>query len=665
MTTTTRPTSRPPETDAERTARLAERVRTLPTEPGCYLMRGHDGEIFYVGKAANLRARVRSYFSGSDTRQFVEWLGDILSDIDVVVVRNEKEALLLERTLIRQHQPRFNVLLRDDKNFIHLRLDLRAAPARAPLRERFPRVEVVRSARDDGARYFGPYHSATGARQALRVLNRYFQLRTCKDTVLENRTRPCLQHQIGRCPAPCVLAVTDYGDRLADAALFLSGRRRELEQRLRVRMLELADAEEFESAARVRDQLAAVGSTLDDQAVSEVERRRDVDVLAVQRQGSLLVIARLAVRDGHLLASEIDTFDKAEFPTAELLASFVAQRYLSPEGETPPGDLPDEILTSLSLGDDSAALEAALSERAGRALALRVPQRGYGRRLLEIAEKNAAAAAADVARKADVRERGVASLQRLLSLPRPPRVIECFDVSLFQGTDAVASQVCFVDGAPDKARYRRYNIRTVEGTDDYAMMHEALVRRLKKGELPDLLLVDGGKGQLQVALAACKDTGTPVGGAGLLVAAIAKARTFGAGEHPDTPHEEREHADADLQMSPERVFVPGVKDPFVLRAHTPERFLVEQVRDEAHRFAITGHRGKRKRRTLRSALDDIRGVGPKSRKALLAALGSVDGIRAASLDDVARVVGPALAARVKAGLSTNPAAQGVSRRSST
>ncbi|MBI1948327.1 MAG: excinuclease ABC subunit UvrC [Deltaproteobacteria bacterium] len=646
MTAARNDVERPAETAEQRAARLAERVRTLPTEPGCYLMRGADGDIFYVGKAASLRARVRSYFSGSDTRQFVEWLGDILWDIDYVVVRNEKEALLLERTLIRQHQPRFNVLLRDDKNFIHLRLDVRAAPPGAKLRARFPRVEVVRGAKDDGARYFGPYHSATGARQALRVLNRYFQLRTCKDTVLESRTRPCLQHQIGRCPAPCVYAVPDYGDHVAEAALFLAGRRRELEQRLRARMLELADAEAFEGAARVRDQLGAVGSTLDDQAVSEIERRRDVDVLAVQRQGSLLVIVRLVVRDGHLLASEVESFDKAEFPTPELVASFLAQLYLSADAETPPGDLPDEILTSIDLADDAAALEAALAERAGHAVAVRVPQRGHGRRLLEIAEKNAAAAAADLVRKADVRERGVASLQRFLSLPRPPRVIECFDVSLFQGTDAVASQVCFVDGAPDKSRYRRYNIRTVEGTDDYAMMHEALVRRLKKGELPDLLLVDGGKGQLQVALAACKDTGTPVGGDGLMVASIAKARSFSNGERPETPREEREHADAELQMSPERVFLPGIKDPFALRAHTAERFLVEQVRDEAHRFAITGHRGKRKRRTLRSRLDDIRGVGPKKRKALLSALGSVEGIKAAPLDEIAKVVGPALAERI-------------------
>ena len=648
-------TEHPRESQEARAARLLERVRTLPAEPGCYLMRGRDGAIFYVGKAANLRARVKSYFSGSDTRQFVEWLGELLYDIDYVVVRNEKEALLLERTLIKEHQPRFNVLLRDDKNFIHLRLDVRPAAATARLRARYPRVEVVRGARDDGARYFGPYHSATSARQALRVLNRYFQLRTCKDTVLENRARPCLQHQIGRCPAPCVRAVPDYGDRVAEAALFLSGRHRELEERLRARMIERADAEDFELAARVRDQLAAVSTALDDQAVTEVERRRDYDVVAAQRQGSLLVIVRVVVRDGRMLASEVEAFDKAEFPTAELVASFLAQLYLSPEGETPPGDLPDEVLLSVDLGDDAAPLEAALSERRGRAVSVRVPQRGHGRKLLEIAEKNAAAAAADQLRQVDVRERGVAALQRLLSLPRPPRVIECFDVSLFQGTDAVASQVCFVDGAPDKARYRRYNIRSVleaeaPQNDDFAMMHEALVRRLKKGGLPDLLLVDGGKGQLQVALAACKDTGTAVGGEGLMVASIAKARRFGDEERPQTPREEREHADPDLQMSPERIFLPGIKDPFALKPHTAERFLVEQVRDEAHRFAITGHRGKRKRRTLRSSLDDIPGVGPKKRRALLSALGSVDGIRAATVAQVAEVVGPALAERIKRGL---------------
>src|SRR5687768_14207704 len=265
-------------------------------------MKDSSGEIFYVGKASSLRSRVRAYFAGTDTRQFVDWLDDILHELDYIVVRNEKEALLLERTLVREHQPRFNVKLRDDKNFIHLRLDTRTLPPEkrddVPMRRQFPRVEVVRNAGDDGARYFGPFHSATGVRSTLRVLNRHFQLRTCRDSVLENRKRPCLQHQIGRCPAPCVYVVADYDERVQEAALFLQGKSSELEARLKKRMLEAADHEEFEVAARVRDQLMAVEASMHDQVVTDVDKQRDLDIFAAARSGSVLVIVRVIVRDG-------------------------------------------------------------------------------------------------------------------------------------------------------------------------------------------------------------------------------------------------------------------------------------------------------------------------------------------------------------------------------
>jgi excinuclease ABC subunit C len=674
------------ETREQRRERLAERVRTLPTEPGCYLMKDSSGEIFYVGKASSLRSRVRAYFAGTDTRQFVEWLDDILHELDYIVVRNEKEALLLERTLVREHQPRFNVKLRDDKNFIHLRLDTRTLPPEkrddVPMRRQFPRVEVVRNAGEDGARYFGPFHSATGVRSTLRVLNRHFQLRTCRDSVLENRSRPCLQHQIGRCPAPCVLDVPDYDERVQEAALFLSGKNSELEARLKARMLDASEHEQFEVAARVRDQLLAISSSMNDQVVTELDKQRNIDVVAAHRSGSLLVIVRVLVRDGRMQGTETETFDKAEFPSEELVASYLSQLYAMTDA---PG-LPDQVLTSLELGEDARALDAALSERAGRRVEVKVPQRGHGRRLLEIAEKNAAAANSDLLRKRDVREKGIDALMRRLDMKRPPKVIECFDVSLFQGTDAVASQVCFVDGQPDKSRYRRYNIRTIDGTDDFGMLHEALVRRLKRGkadgDLPDLLLVDGGKGQLNVAIAACRDVRIPIAnlpGAvlsttgvdgplerGIYLASIAKARTITGGddERPETPRDESLNVDMsaqgahqgleedDLQSSPERLFMPGVKDPIALRPHTADRFLVEQLRDEAHRFAITGHRGRRKRRTLRSILDDIPGIGPRRRRALLKTLGSVDGVIAASVDEIAKVegVGRVMALKIKAAL---------------
>lgn len=667
------------ETAEQRRVRIAERVRLLPSEPGCYLMKDRRGEIFYVGKAADLRSRVRSYFSGSDTRQFVDWLDDILDEIDVIVVRNEKESLLLERTLIRQHQPKFNVKLRDDKNFIHLRLQTRpSTDPTAPLRRRYPRVEVVRGASEgDGVRTFGPFHSATSARATLRVLNRYFQLRTCRDAVLENRARPCLQHQIGRCPAPCVYTVPGYPEQLHDAALFLSGRRSELADRVRARMQERAAAEDFEQAARLRDQLAAIGSVLDDQVVTDVDKQANQDVWGVERRGSLLVLTKVPVRGGRMQGVDVFDFDRAEFPTEELVSSFLWATYEA----TSPAELPDELLIGLELGDGAQALGEILSERRGRRVEVKVPQRGRKNQLVEIAHRNAVLHADDRVRRLEARQSGLQALAERLHLKGPPQVIECFDISLFQGTDAVASQVCFVDGAACPSRYRRMNIKTVVGTDDFAMLHEAISRRLRRGlvqqDLPDLIIVDGGKGQLNAAIAAFHDVGVRianvVGGefqaAGapetapvVGLCSIAKARTFNTtnkkrGARTETPREDRAGlaaADDVLQMSPERLFVPGAKDPLILRPHTPERFLVEQLRDEAHRFAITAHRQRRKARTLRSGLEEIPGVGPSRRKALLRAFGSIDGIADADVAAVAAVsgIGPGLAARIKSALST-------------
>ena len=688
-----RSTSVRKETREERRVRIADRVRTLPTEPGCYLMKDRRGVIFYVGKASDLRLRVKSYFSGSDTRQFVDWLDDLLDDLDVIVVRNEKEALLLERTLVRQHQPRFNVKLRDDKNFIHLRLQTRpTTDSTSPRRRQYPRVEVVRQAHDEdaGVRVFGPYHSATAARATLRVLNRHFQLRTCRDSVIDNRVRPCLQHQIGRCPAPCVFDVPTYTDALQDTALFLAGRKSELADRLRARMLELADKEDYEGAARVRDQVVSIGTALNDQAVTDVEGRKNQDIWGIERRGSLLVLVRVLVRDGRMQGIETHEFDRAEFPTEELVGSFLSQLYDDIDVQS----IPDEVLLASSIGEWSAALGDVLTERRGKRVELRVPQRGKANKLVEIAAKNAAATMDERYRKRETRAQGLLVLQQRLGLERPPRVIECFDISLFQGTDAVASQVCFVDGAADKSRYRRMNIKTVEGTDDFASLYEAVSRRLRRGkeanDLPDLIIVDGGKGQLNVALLACRDAGVRVINAGgpapdgltaqvvdvaaaetmrswptVALASIAKARSFNVGEgrgakkrgaRPSTPREDREglsEVGDDLQMSPERLFVPGTKDPLTLKPHTPDRFLVEQLRDEAHRFAITAHRNKRKKRTLRSVLDEIPGIGVEKRKVLLKTFGSAQGVADADVAAIAAVAGfgKGLAERVHAALN--------------
>lgn len=631
----------------ERRARLAEQVRTLPTEPGCYLMRDRQGDIFYVGKALNLRARVRSYFSGSDTRQFVAWLDELLMSLDVIVVNNEKEALLLERTLVRQHQPRFNVLLRDDKNWIHLRLETREAPTDARPRRRYPRIEVVRATKNDGARYFGPFHSATALRHTLRTLNRHFQLRTCTDSVLENRQRPCLQFQIGRCPAPCVFEVEDYRDRVQEVALFLGGRSDALLERLSVRMWQAAEDENYEFAARLRDQVTAIQTSISAQSVLDLQQRRDQDILAVARKGPHLEIARVVVRGGGMRGTDHFSFEHQEFPTEELLASFLSQLY----AELDAAQVPDEVLLGIDLAEDAVALAELLGERRGRRVEVKRPLRGPRARLIEIAQKNADHALEDRLKKSETREAGLVRLQERLGMTRAPRVMECFDISIFQGSDPVASQVCFVDGVAEKSRYRRYHIRGVDGTDDFLMLYQALSRRLARatrGEpLPDLLLVDGGKGQLNVALAACRDAGVPVGPSGLFVAAIAKSRQLREGRREEAFPTDAVEGD-EIRRSPERLFVPGAKDPLVLRPHSSERYLIEQIRDEAHRFAITGHRARRKERTLTSLLDEIPGVGPGRRRALLRTLGSVRAVARASEDELAQVpgIGAALAAQI-------------------
>ncbi len=648
-------TAAPVEDDAARRDRIAEKVARLPTEPGCYLMHDRRGTIFYIGKASNLRSRVRSYFSGSDTRQFVAWLDDLLWDLDFVLVNNEKEALLLERTLVRQHQPRFNVLLRDDKNFIHLRL-AKPEPGDDKPRRRYPRLEVVRNPKEDGARYFGPYHSASSVRASLRVVNRHFQLRTCSDAVLENRARPCLQYQIGRCPAPCIYEIDDYGARADEAALFLAGRSDLLLDRLEKRMWEAAEGERFEAAAQLRDQVDAVQTSLGQQVVTEVGRRRHQDVVGVSRSGALLEITRVAVRGGKMVRTDNYSFEKQEFPTAELVMSFLGQLY----GDLGLDDLPDEILTDTDFGHDAVALGLVLSERRGKRVVVKTPARGQLKRLVGIATMNAEAQMAERLRQTETREKGLERLQQRLRLSTLPRVMECFDISIFQGAEPVASKVCFVDGVPDKSRYRRYNIKTVEGTDDFGMMYEAILRRLKqglaKGDLPDLLFVDGGKGQLGSAIAACKDLGIKTGPGGLELASIAKARTLRAGDTrlvedgEAVPLEEDQALpDPEVLKTSERVFLPNIKAPILLRPHTQERYLVERLRDEAHRFAIEAHRKRRKKRTLRSRLDEIPGVGPSKRRALLRAFGGLGAIQEASVDELRTVqgIGPALAQTIK------------------
>lgn len=606
---------------------LEAKLQTLPTSPGVYVMKGKGGEVIYVGKAVNLRNRVRSYFTrSSDTRAFVAVLDRYLVDLDTVVVANEKEALLLENELIKKHRPRFNVQLRDDKNFLCLRLDVA---------HHFPRLETVRRIQKDGARYFGPYASAGSIRETLRVVNKYFQLRTCTDHVLENRRRPCLLHQIGRCPAPCVFPITPerYGENVQSVVLFLEGRAGPLIESLRGRMKAASSRLEFEEAARLRDQVIALERSLERQKVASVDPI-DQDVFGFHREADRLVVYALWIRGGRISGGQAFHFSGQEFPDAELIESFVNGYY---------GDdnfLPDEVLLPLELAGAD-ALEALLAEKKGGKVRLHTPQRGAKAELLRMAAENAGRAASERKRSKEETQAVLERLQERLHLAKRPTRIECFDVSHFQGRALVASQVAATEGELDKARYRRFHVKTVGGNDDFASMREVLGRRFKRGlssgDLPELIVIDGGKGQLAAAHAAMKDLGVD----GVELVGLAKSRDL---EVPDR--------DAESKRSPERVFVLNRKDPIVMPQTSPELLLLTRLRDEAHRFAITFQRRLARKRSLASELELVPGVGEGRKKALLRHFGSVKKVREATIEQLAEVegLGPAVAERIHASL---------------
>ncbi|QQR46905.1 excinuclease ABC subunit UvrC [Myxococcus xanthus] len=611
-------------------AKLLEKLDALPTEPGVYLMKDRRGQVIYVGKAINLRSRVRSYFNRTgDTRVFVSLLDQLLGDLETVLVSNEKEALLLENELIKKHRPRFNVLLKDDKQFISLRLDRTQS---------YPRLEVVRKYERDGARYFGPYSSAGAIRETLRVVNRFFRLRTCTDHVLANRKRPCLLHQIGRCPAPCVYPVPqeDYHRSVDEVVMFLEGKAGELVEGLRLRMKRAAQELKFEEAARIRDQLNAIERSLERQKVATTDFK-DQDVFAFHREGDRILFYVLWVRQGRLNGGQAFPFGSQEFPDEELIASFVNLYY--DQGSF----VPEEVLLPLELEDGTGGLEALLTERKGERVRVLVPKRGEKLDLVKMAAKNAEQAFVERRRTKDETDTVLSRLQQRLGLRNFPRRMECFDISHFQGSAIVASQVAVTDGDADKSRYRKYKIKTLEKQDDFASMYEVISRRLKKGlednDLPDLLVIDGGKGQLASAHAAMKDVGVD----SVDVVGLAKSRDLEVFDR-----------DAESARSPERIFVVGRKDPIVLSQNSAEMFMLTRMRDEAHRFAITFQKQVLRKSRVRSALEDIPGVGETRRKQLLRHFGSLKRVGDASIEELAEVVGPAMAERVHAGLHGHP-----------
>jgi len=630
---------------------IKDKLDALPALPGVYLMKDATGTVFYVGKATSLRDRVKSYFGGTDTRAFVALLEDELADLEVIITHSAKEALLVEDDLVKRLQPRFNVNLKDDKRYLCLRLDTR---------QPYPRLEVVRRFAKDGARYFGPYTSAQAVRASLRLVNRFFQLRTCADQVLASRTRPCLQYQIKRCPAPCVFALErEYAENIENVARFLEGRSNELVTTLRARMQAQAAAQNFEAAALLRDQVHAIERSLERQRLvtSDFINR---DVVGLYREGPSVEIHVMRTREGRLIDAERFSLDGLEQPSGDILADFAARYYGAPGV-----DVPSEILVPLEM-QWCEALSEVLSEKKGRSVHVRAPERGDKRHLVALAVKNATQAFADKQRAGGAAQNAVERLQRALHLVRPPHTLECFDISHLQGESIVASLVRFRDGVPDKSRYRHYTIRSTAGQDDFQSMYEVLSRRARRGladgDLPDLVLIDGGKGQLNAARAALDDHGI----ADVDMVGLAKARPA------TTPASASASASASAPTSgstgaarrkeghgatPERVFVLGQKNAIVLGQNSAELFLLTRARDEAHRFAITFHRQQRRRAMRTSVLDAIPGVGPTRRRALLRAFGSLERVRAASAAELAPVVGAKLAAVIVAELHGDEAAK--------
>ena len=586
-----------------------EFLKHLTPKPGVYQMRSENGEVIYVGKARNLKSRVTSYFRASGLSGKTMALVRRIADIQITVTASETEALLLEQSLIKEYRPHYNVVLRDDKSYPFI--------YRTP-HEAYPRLRFHRGAQKKTGRYFGPFPSAGAVRESLNILQKLFQIRQCDDTFFKNRTRPCLQYQIGRCSGPCVglISAEDYADDMRLAEMFLNGQSGEILGEYKTRMDEASEALKFERAARYRDQIAKLRRVQEAQYVHG--EKGDVDVFAVAQDGGVSCVQALFIRAGRLLGQRtwFPRDELQEHPGA-MLGAFLAQYYFA----NPRSDLPRTLITSQAL-PEAATLEAALGERAGRAVEVLQRVRGQRARWQTMAQENADLGLASyLADKKNVYARFI-DLQNALNLEDVPERLECFDISHTMGEATVASCVVFNREGPAKSDYRRFNIDGVTGGDDFAAMEQALRRRytrLKSGEgtLPDLLVIDGGKGQLSRAEAVLDEL--QVVDVNLL--GIAKGPTRKPG----------------LETF---YFVgPSGRTEVDLPAQGGAMHLLQHIRDEAHRFAITGHRARRQKARRRSELDEIPGIGPRRRKELLNHFGSLAGIRGASLEEIAKVPG--------------------------
>jgi excinuclease ABC subunit C len=585
-------------------------IDNFPSSPGVYLMKNADETIIYVGKARNLKKRVRQYVLGSgDSRIHIRFMVQLVASVEFIVTDTEKEALILENILIKQHHPKYNINLRDDKTYFSLRMDMK---------ESFPRLSLVRKVPSDGARYFGPYSSATAAKEVLKQLYKMFPLRHYPLATCQSRKRPCLYYQIKQCSAPCcgLISAPDYAALAEGAALFLEGKNTEVAKIYRGKMSQASQDMRYEDAAHYRDLLRAIEVTVERQKV--VARGGDSDVFGLRRDHDQIQIALLHIRGGSLTGSRGFLFDW-EMETEEGLASFLNEYYAM---DTP---IPPQILLPINI-PETEALEELLSEKLGKKVTISVPQRGPKLEMVKLAEKNAQTAAEErLAREASSADL-LNELAEKLHLHRPPRRIECYDISNIQGEMAVGSRVTFIDGKADKSLYRRYRIRGVLQSDDFAMMREVLSRRFnpESGEdKPDLIVVDGGLGQLSVLTAVLDELEVD----GVEAAGLAKSRVA------------RDMESEEIRRSDERVFRPGRKNPITLRQNSAPLLLLARIRDEAHRFAVTYHKAVRSKVLTTSELEGVPGIGGKRKKELLTRFGSLKSIREATREELCATQG--------------------------
>jgi len=596
-----------------------------------YLMKDARGTVIYVGKAQSLRSRVRSYWqkgTGGGESQLIRSVIDRIADLEYTMTDSVSEALLLEINLVKRYRPRYNVRLKDDKSYPFIKITLA---------DDFPRVERTRKLPADGSRYFGPYASASSVDEAMNLIRRLFPFRTCTLDIHEGRKaieRPCLLYHIKRCQAPCVgyVGKADYGADIEQIVRFLEGRQEVVARELTRQMRAASEATEYERAAVLRDKVRSIERTMESQKMA-AHATTEEDVLGLARQDGQAAVQLFAVRGGKMIGRDVFLLDAPrETDEAAVLAGFVQQYY---ERAT---SIPPAVLVP-ALPEDAPELEGFLGERRGAAVHFRVPQRGEKRELLELATRNATETLArEHARWLADQGKTLAALEELaeaLGLAGLPTRIECYDISNFQGAQSVGSMVVFEEGRPRTGEYRRFRIKEVQGPNDFASHQEVLRRRFRRAktgeegneeelrwQLPDLVVIDGGKGQLSAAREALDELGYP----DLAVVGLAKER--------------------------EEIFLPEREDPVLLPTTSPALYLMQRLRDEAHRFAITYHRSLRAKAATRSAFDDMPGVGPKRRAALLRVFGSARRVREAPVDQVAAVpgIGPALAAKIKAGL---------------